>query len=64
MYQSREVHTTIFMGSKNKIDPKFMHEELNVNSMHTKFGGHGLFNFRDLALFMEFSSKILWVPLV
>ena len=45
------------MGVK-KIDlaKKFMQVEIDVKCMHTKFGGHGLSSFGDLAPFC-FSSK-------
>lgn len=47
---------------KTESTQKFMHEEVNVKCMRTKFGGHVLFSFRDLAHFLPECS--LWVPLV
>ena len=42
-------------SSKNVIDwnrpEKFMHVGIDVKSMHTNFGGHGLSSFRDIATF-------------
>ena len=48
-------HTHTHFNIKNRIKEnqlkKFMQVGVDVKFMHTKFGGHGLFGFGDIATF-------------